>query len=314
VTVFNRGRSNPALFKDRGVETLIGDRDPNEGAGLTALEGRQWDAVYDTTSYIKRTAVAAADLLKDNVGRFVMISSVSAYADQAKQGLTEDDEPDTIDTPDMEEITGESYGPLKVICEQTYQEAFGDGATIIRPGYIVGPNDYMMNRFPLWCARIKKGGNLIAPGDPTDPVQLIDARDIADFALRCIENSIGGVYNAVGPASRLSIAEMCYGMRATTSEPIDFTWIDGAFLMEKGIFMIPYLPPDEPTYGGLGAVSNARANAAGMRYRTLARTTIDTTKWMETLDAEQMKPITDLFEQGLEQQLLEEWAAQTEAG
>ena len=111
----------------------------------------------------------------------------------------------------------------------------------------------------------------------------------------------------------MSIAEFCDGMRATTSKPIDFTWVSGEFLGEKGIYMIPYLSPDDATYGGFSSVSNAKANAAGIQYRTLAQSTIDTTRWMETLDNEQMKPITDLLEEGLEAQLLAEWAQRTEA-
>lgn len=309
VTLFNRGRSDPDAFADRGVKTLIGNRDPDIDNGLEPLEQGEWDAVFDTSSFVPRIARASAQLLKDRVQRYVMVSSVSAYANQGEHGLAEDDELATMDDPTVEEITGQTYGPLKALSENEIRDAYGPGATILRPGYIVGPLDYMMTRFPLWVERVRRGGDIIAPGDPNDPVQYIDARDIADFAVRSIEHDIGGDFNMVGPRARLSIAEFAYGLRACTNAAVRFQWIPSDFLAEQGVFMIPYLPPDHPEYGGLGAVSNERANAAGMTYRSLARTTLDTMAYLDDLPAEERQPLDDALAGGREAEILEAWRA-----
>jgi 2'-hydroxyisoflavone reductase len=288
---------------------LVGDRDPNVGDGLSALEGRTWDAVFDTTSYIKRTAEASAALLKGHVKRYVNISSVSVYSAQGQHGLTESDPVATIEDESTEDV-GAAYGALKAICERTFTETFGEGTTNIRPGFIVGPDDYMMIRFPLWCARIKRGGELIAPGDPNDPVQLIDVRDLADFSLRCIEENIGGDFNLVGPASKLPTDEFCFGLGACVSPAPKWAWVSAAFLEEKGLIPVPWVPSSNAEYGGLASVSNAKAINAGLTFRPLAQTTLDTMAWMDGLSPEQMKPIEDFFAAGTEQALLDEWKAQ----
>lgn len=307
VTLFNRGRSDPDAFKGQGVTTLIGNRDPEIDNGLEPLEQGEWDAVYDTSSFVPRIARASAQLLKGRVGRYVMVSSVSAYAEQGKHGLTEEDELATTDDPTVEQITGATYGPLKVLAEKQIHEAFGAGATILRPGYIVGPDDYMMTRFPLFVERVRRGGDVAAPGDPSDPVQLIDARDIADFAIRCIEQEIGGDFNIVGPHSPLTCAEFVAGLRACTGAPVRFHWIDSDFLASKSVIMLPHLPPDHPEYGGLGSVSNQKANDAGMTYRPLAVTTLDTMAYLDALPAEDRQALDNYLNSDAEERLLAAW-------
>jgi 2'-hydroxyisoflavone reductase len=312
VTLFNRGRSDPDAFAKRGVTTLIGNRDPEIDNGLEPLETGEWDAVFDTSSFVPRIANASAQLLKDRVQRYVMVSSISVYEDEAKHGLVESDALDQIDDPAVEEVTGETYGPLKALSEQAVRDAFGAGATILRPGYIVGPHDYMLTRFPLWLERVRRGGDLIAPGEPGDPVQYIDARDIADFAIRSIEQDIGGDFNMVGPADTLTMNGFVHGLAACSSAPVHFHWVDADFLAEKGVFMIPYIPPQHPDFGGFGSVSNKAANDAGMTYRPLAVTTLDTMDYLASLSPEERKPLDDTLAGGLEQTLFDEWrAAQT---
>jgi 2'-hydroxyisoflavone reductase len=170
VTLFNRGKTNEDLFPD--LETLIGDRDGK----LQALEGKRWDAVIDTSGYVPRHVRDSANLLKNGSRQYLFISSVSAYAKFDKPNITEDDPGGTIADTTVEKITGETYGPLKVLAEKAVQQAFPNGATIVRPGYIVGPGD-STDRWTYWPVRVAAGGEMIAPGEPSYPIEIIDARD-----------------------------------------------------------------------------------------------------------------------------------------
>lgn len=161
VTLFNRGRTNTHLFPD--LEKLVGDRDGD----LAALEGRNWDAVLDNTGYVPRMVRDSAELLADS-GRYVFVSSISAYKDLGPHGITEDYEVGRLDDPTVEEWRGPAYGPLKALCEDVAQEVFGDRATVVRPGYIVGPGDGT-DRWTYWPVRVAAGGAMAAPGAPSDP-------------------------------------------------------------------------------------------------------------------------------------------------
>lgn len=278
VTLFNRGKSNDDLFPD--LETLIGDRDGK----LDALKGKQWDAVIDTSGYVPRHVRDSAGLLKTAAKQYLFISSVSAYASFEQPGMTEDAPGGTLKDPTVEDITGETYGPLKVLCEQAVQEAFPTGAIVVRPGYIVGPGD-STDRWTYWPVRVAAGGEVLAPGEATYPMEIIDARDLAQFVVHLIERGTTGVFNAVGPAKPMPMGEMLDRLKAATASNATFTWVDAAWLeQQKAMFPI-WNAPTGP-YAQLHTVSNARSVAAGLTYRPFEETARDTLSWWNGLPEE----------------------------
>ncbi|HEU4523181.1 MAG TPA: NAD-dependent epimerase/dehydratase family protein, partial [Thermoanaerobaculia bacterium] len=189
VSMFNRGKTNPGLFP--GVEHLEGDRNGQ----LDALKNREWDAVIDNPATLPRWVRDTAQLLKEKAGQYVFISTLSVYRDNSKIGMDEADPVIVLEDPTVEQITGATYGGLKALAEDEARKAFGDRATVIRPGLIVGPGDNT-DRFTYWPVRIARGGEILAPGDPQNPVQIIDARDLAEWTIRVVENKTFGTYNA----------------------------------------------------------------------------------------------------------------------
>jgi len=278
LTLFNRGRSNTDLFPD--VETLIGDRDGQ----LDALKGHEWDAVIDNSGYVPHHVRDSAQLLAGAARQYLFISSVSAYASLANPGITEDSPLGTMPDPTVEEVTGETYGPMKVLAEQEVQKAFPNGATIVRPGYIVGPGD-STDRWTYWPVRVAAGGEVLAPGDPAAPIQVIDARDLAAFAVHLLEQGTTGAFNAVGPAAPLAMSEMLDTLKSVSGSDASFTWVDQDFLVERGA-QFPIWSPTTGEYGGVHTVKTDHSIAAGLTHRPLAETTADTLAWWNGLDAE----------------------------
>jgi 2'-hydroxyisoflavone reductase len=278
VTLFNRGKSNDKLFPD--IETLIGDRDGK----LDALEGRQWDAVIDTSGYVPRHVRDSANLLKSEAKQYLFISSVSAYASFDQPNMTEDAPGGTIADTTTEEVTGESYGPLKVLAEKAVQAAFPNGATVVRPGYIVGPGD-STDRWTYWPVRVAAGGEMIAPGEPSYPIEIIDARDLAQFVVHLLEQKTTGTFNAVGPSKPLQMGEMLDRLKAATGSNATFTWVDADWLEKEKVVFPIWNAPKGP-YAQVHTVSNARAVAAGLTYRPLEQTAKDTLEWWNGLPEE----------------------------
>ena len=283
VSVFNRGKTNPGSLPP-GVEWLEGDRNGQ----LDALKGKTWDVVIDNPTTLPRWVRDAAAVLKDSVGQYVFISSISVYADNSKANADETDATIKLDDPTVEKVTGETYGGLKALAEQEAEKAFPGKATIIRPGLIVGPGDNS-DRFTYWPVRIARGGEVLAPGNPTDPVQIIDARDLAEWTIRMVEQKNFGVYNATGPAHPLTMAEMLYGIKAVTTAGAQFTWVPASFLEEQkvGPWMdMPVWIPPAGDMAGFGSRSIAKAVAAGLTFRPLADTAHATLEYAGTLSAE----------------------------
>lgn len=273
VTIFNRGKSNPGLFS--GVEELIGDRDGD----LEALKGRDWNAVIDNTGYVPRHVRDSADLLKDHVGRYLFTSTGSVYA-LNQERVDEDSRLLDVPEPDSEDVS-KYYGELKVLCEQAVQERFGEAATIVRPHIVAGPGD-KTDRYTYWPVRIDHGGEIICPGDPLNPVQYIDVRDLSEFCLHLVEQDTPGVFNGAGPCySELSMQEFIYAVRGVTSSKVDFTWISETFLAEHGIelFGFPLWISVNSDYSGLTRVSIERSVQNGLTLRPLAVTAQDTLAW-----------------------------------
>ncbi len=270
VTLFNRGKSNPGLFPQ--VEELRGER----GGDLSALRGRSWDAVIDTSGYLPGEVRASAGLLAGSVGHYTFVSSISVYEDFGETGLDEEAPVLAPPDPEPEELDLELYGGLKVGCELAVEAAMPGRALIIRPGMIVGPHDYT-NRFPYWCRRVTEGGEVLAPGDPDQQVQLIDARDLAGWMLRMAEGGRTGVYNATGPVGRLTTRGMLEEIREATGSDARFVWASEEFLLEAGVKPWEEMPlwvPKEMV--GILAVDVGRAVEAGLAFRQLAETARDT--------------------------------------
>ena len=287
ITLFNRGRSNPGLFKD--LETLIGDRDGK----LDALKGRDWDVVIDDSGYVPRQVKLSAELLKDHVQHYLFISSISVYGTFPKPGLNEDDK--VAEPPDakVEEVTNETYPGLKAGCEQVVTSIYGSRSTVVRPHYVVGPGD-STDRFTYWVARIARGGQVLAPGSASDPLQYIDVRDLAAFVRHCAEQRPAGRFNACTPPGAHTMGELMETGKRVSGSNATFVWANAEFIqkngmMEKGEIPI-WLPSSGPLSGAL-LVSSARAVQQGLRFRDLATTVRDTLDWHNKRPAEQRQKL-----------------------
>ncbi|MGB6603505.1 MAG: NAD-dependent epimerase/dehydratase family protein [Steroidobacteraceae bacterium] len=282
VTHFNRGKT--AAGGVPGVETLIGDRKGQ----LDALRGRKWDAVIDDTGFIPKYVRMSAELLAPNVRYCLFISSISAYAGFAKPN-DERSPTGKLTDPDVEKVTNDTYGPMKALCEQYTAAAFRGRAAIVRPGYIVGPLD-PSDRFTYWPVRASKGGEMLAPGTPHDPIQVIDVRDLAAWMMHMVETRTTGTFNADSPPRALTMGELVTACRdASPQAGATATWVSEAFLAAHWKPDELDLPPWAPMSGdsaGFSLTSVRAALKAGLRSRPLAVTVRDTLAWFQTLPAE----------------------------
>ena len=294
VTVFNRGRRNDRL--PSGVTELIGDRSLHQ---LDPLKGKQWDVVIDNPTTLPFWVRDVGEILKDRTKQYVFISTISVY-DTSKPG------PGVTETSPLLEYTGGDplavtqealmkdiaalYGPMKTASEREAQKWFGERTTIIRPTLISGPGDSSF-RFTYWPYRITKGGEILAPGDGLDPVQLVDCRDLAEWTIRMVENDTAGTFNAAGPASTLTMAEQLHGIRGAFdgNRDVRFTWVPAEFLDAQKVSawgdMPTWIPRSDPESAGMH-VDNRRAIAAGLTFRPLATTAVDALEWFKSTPAD----------------------------
>lgn len=320
LTIFNRGKTEKRLGTGReDVEHLYGNRDPlkhsEEGdtsspLGLSQIEerikaGAKWDAVVDTSGFVKRIVKASADLLAPAAGQYVFISSISVYKSNDKAGADENAELSTTEATD-ETITNETYGAFKVQCEQAVEAAFPGKASLIRPGFIVGPGD-PYDRFTYWAVRVAKGGKTLAPGQPIDPVQFIDCRDLADFVIRSIEQKIYGAYNANGPAKPFTIGEMLNDCKKAANSDAEFDWVDGDFLQEQHVIPavdVPIWVPPSGDSAGFHTRAVSKAVGAGMTFRPASDTAKAILEWwpkeVERRNKVGKQMVEDLTKQGKE--------------
>lgn len=274
ITLFNRGQHNPELFPD--VEKLAGDRDGN----LSALEGRRWDAVIDTCGYLPRVVRQSVQLLRGATDHYTFISTISVYPDPTIVGIDETAGLATLEDESTEELTGETYGGLKVLCEREVEHAFGDRALILRPGLIVGPHD-PTDRFTYWPHRVAQGGDVLAPGRPQRGVQFIDVRDLAEWTIAMIEVGRSGVYNADGPEHPVAMGDLLGICKHVSASDARFVWVPDDFLLEQGVgawMEMPLWLP-ESAAPGFFAFDSSKAIAAGLQFRPLAETVLDTLDW-----------------------------------
>jgi 2'-hydroxyisoflavone reductase len=311
VTTFNRGKTHPGELPNE-VEQLIGDRNGK----LDALKDRQWDVVIDNPTTLPAWVRDAAQILKGNVERYVFTSTISVYADTG-QGVDETAPLAKYDGPDSYKESIEAvkasgyktYGPLKALSEKEAEKWFPGKTLIIRPGLIVGPRDET-DRFTYWPVRIDRGGEVVAPGNPSDPVQFIDARDLAEWTIRMAENRETGVYNATGPAKPLEIGAMLDGIKGALHSNAKFTWLPADFLKQQKVEAWSDMPVWAGDELGLARTKIDRALAKGLTFRPLAETARDTLAWFKSLPQDRQSKLRAGLTPEREAEVLAAWKKQ----
>ena len=280
VSVFSRGRTTAEL--PAGVERLVGDRNGD----LNSIRSRDWDAVLDIATYGPGWVRTLGEALKEQVAHYTFISTVSVYDNPATNRITDETSRvlayhGSADPYSGVTSEGPDYGALKVLCEQEAEKQFPARTLIVRPGYIAGPGDTHAP-LPYWVLRMQRGGEVLAAGDPSTPVQFIDVRDLADWIVRMIERRETGIYNAIGPVPATDLAEVINAAGATTPVPPKVTWIPRSWLStRKDKDLFGGLLFWEVNKGYLTNISNARALAQGLTTRPVGVTLADTLHWLE---------------------------------
>lgn len=306
VSIFTRGQTEPPFYEDyfERVEQLIGDRTSD----LSALEGREWDAVIDNSASYPSWVASTTELLRGHVDRYLFVSSISAYADFATVGIDEDYHVGQL-SPDEAEDDG-GYGPRKARCEQYARDAFGENAINVRPGLIIGPGDNT-DRWTYWPVRVDRGGEVLAPNTPADPVQNVDARDLSEWIVRLVETAgNGGTYNATGEIQQFG--DMLEEIRGALGSDATFTWVPTEFMAEQEVapwmHMTNWTPPEGETVG-MNQVSVAAAVQAGLTFRPLADTARDTVEWWNSLPEDRRAEPRAGLPAELEAEVLAAWHA-----
>jgi 2'-hydroxyisoflavone reductase len=308
VTLLHRGRTGADLFPE--AEHRLADRDGD----LAVLAQGRWDATVDVSGYVPRQVRALAAALgagspdgESRGGHYTFVSSVSAYADPAGPGITEDAPLATLPDPSVEEVTGETYGGLKALCEQAATETFGPGSLVVRPTYVVGPHD-STGRWTWWVRRLARGGEVLVAGPPDQPVQTVDGRDLGAFTVGLVEQRAAGPVHVAAPPPPATLADL---LEATASAVAPagttLTWIDPAFAVEHGLTGrdLPLWHGGEHSWSG--AVDPARAHALGFAPRPLADSARD------VADDEAGTPLVDGvgLAPGREAEILRAWHARS---
>jgi 2'-hydroxyisoflavone reductase len=314
VTVFNRGKTHPGELP-KEAEQLIGDRNGQ----LDALKGKKWDVVIDNPTTLPVWVRDAAQVLKGNVDRYIFISTISVYSDNSKPGMDESGPLAKYEGADAMKETNATlrasnfglYGPLKVLSEMEAEKWFPGKALIIRPGLIVGPGDES-DRFTYWPVRVERGGEIMAPGTPADPVQFIDARDLAEWTIRMAEQGATGTFNATGPDRKMNMGGMLNGIKTVVNPKASFTWVDAKFLEEQKVSAWMDMPVWVPPIGesaGFAEVSIKRALARALTFRPLAETTRATLEWFKKQPAERQAKLRAGITPEREAEVLAAWHA-----
>lgn len=277
LTLFNRGKTRPDLFP--GVTTLRGNRYPDRDGGFAALEGKSWDVVVDLCAYYPRLVEASTQYLEPLAKRYIMVSSISVYSDLKRANVDESAVKhklaDTFEElPDLLENDWPTYGGRKAAGEAVVNKVFGDRATILRPCSICGGenND---GSGAYWTARLHRGGRVLLPGDGSDPVQIIDVNDVADFVVLAAERALSGTYNVAGPEKPLTFEEYIAAVARMINSRAQITW-KGDF--PRAMYGAPIVAPSS-FVPGFATMSNEKARAAGLRFRPLEETL--RTNWVD---------------------------------
>lgn len=308
LTLFNRGRTRPGLFPD--IEKRQGDRDPLKGEGLKSLESGEWDAVIDDSGFYPRMVGASASLLAPRVKHYIYISSVSAYREPAPVNGDEEAPLAVLTDPQVEDMGKgfENYGGLKAACEAAAEAALPGRTAVVRPGFIVGPDD-PSGRFTYWPARFDRGGEVAVPGAPSDPLQLIDVRDLAEWLVLLVENGTTGRFNALGPAQPMSWGRVIAACQKATPTGGSVTWIPGEFVARQEGISFPIWVPHQGDTRGFHTWQNRRAVQAGLRFRPVEQTVADTLAWYQGQLQEKEGRTRLAFSPEQEAEVLKRWKA-----
>ena len=301
VTLFNRGKTRPGLFTD--VEHIAGDRDGD----LSGLRNGHWDLVVDTCAYRPQQVARLVDALGDRSYTYVLVSTISVYAEPGEPGSTEDAPLRT--RLDGQDVTPDTYGGLKVGCEEVARERVPHGQLLVlRPGLVVGPEDHTW-RFPYWVARVAEGGYVLAPAPARNPLQVIDARDLAMFAVRSAEVGASGTFHVTGPVESLTIADALDCIDVVAKAGAEVIWVDRSWLAGQGVAadVLP-LTTEPDNSANLLKIDIARALGAGLSLRPLSQTVADTLAWIRASPG--TRPDKIGLDADLEQQLLHSWSRQ----
>ena len=312
ITTFNRGKTHPGELPNE-VEQLIGDRNGQ----LDALKDRQWDVVIDNPTTLPAWVRDAAQILKGNVERYVFISTVSVYG-EPKTGPDENAPKEQYEGADPYNETLEAmkasgyktYGSLKALSEKETEKWFPGKTLIIRPGLIVGPRDET-DRFTYWPVRIDRGGEVLAPGASGDPVQFIDARDLAEWTIRMVESGETGIYNATGPAKPLGVGRMLGEIKAALKSNARFTWVTEDFLTHQKVEAWSDMPVWAGKESGLARAKIDRALSKGLTFRPLAETARDTLAWFKSLPQDRQSKLHAGLTPEREAEVLAAWHKRT---
>lgn len=311
VTIFNRGTRPVDLPPE--VQHLRGDR----AGHLAALHGRDWDAVIDNPVMLPSWVRTIGEVLRDRIAHYIFISTVSVYADLSGGSIDEQSatapytggDPFAVTMATFRANAAEMYGPLKAAGEQEAERCFPGRTTIVRPGLIVGPGD-PTDRFTYWPVRIARGGEVLAPGTPRDPVQAIDVRDLAAFVVGVAQQNATGVFNVTGRS--MSIGSMLETMCPLASRRVTLTFVDAEFLEAHGVHPWTDMPVWCPPHGemaGVGRVSIERALEAGLTLRPIAETARDTFEWFQSLPADRQASLRAGISPAREAEVLDAWHA-----
>jgi 2'-hydroxyisoflavone reductase len=317
LTLFNRGR-RPQDWPAE-VEELTGDRETGD---LEALKGRRWDVCIDNPTSVPHWVRDVGQVLKGQVDHYVFISTLSVYSDSATPGQDEGAPRAVYTGADILAETRASlianmalYGPMKAACEDEALKWFPDITTLIRPGLIVGPGDET-DRFSYWPLRVRRGGDILAPGTGRDPVQFIDARDLAEWTVRMAEQRALGAFNAMGPAYEMGMDQLLYGIQAVTGTAATFHWAPAEFLAEHEVSPwgdMPVWVPGEGESAGFARHRNERARAAGLSFRPLADTVAATLAWFDAQPEERKASLRAGIKPEREAEVLAAWRAASAA-
>jgi 2'-hydroxyisoflavone reductase len=307
VTHFNRGKRDAEV---ENVETLLGDRKGQ----LDSLKGRSWDAVVDNTGYIPKFVKMSSDLLAPNTGYCLYISSISAYASFVAPN-DESSPRGVLANPDEEQVTNDSYGPMKALCEDYVRQAFGARSSVVRPGYIVGPLD-PTDRFTYYPVRVARGGEMAVPGTPSDPIQIIDVRDLTRFMMDLVERRVDGFFNAVTLPGAITMGALIDTSKRISGADTRAIWIDEDFLAKE-------LKPEEMNFAPWGPMRGEEAGASltgitrsvaeGLTSRSLDDTVRDTLAWHASRPAEKQAQLRSGLSVEQETRLLAAWNARKPA-
>lgn len=278
-TLFNRGLTNPDLFPK--VKNLIGDREGD----LSALKRRKWDAVIDTSGFVPRIVKQSAAFLSSRCESYTFISSISVYQDFKQPDIAENYALAQLEDPTDEDYAGDSYGPLKALCEYEIQQNFDGRVLVFRPGLIVGPND-PTDRFTYWPWRVSLGGKVLAPAPPSANLQFIDVRDLAEFIITMVEKKKEGVYNVTGPKKPATFGSLLVACREAAVSDASFVWAGEPFLLQEGVTPwtdLPlWVPSSDPAFAGFYNININKALKEDLKFRPLSQTVADTLAWIKS--------------------------------